>query len=231
MPIDMWSLGCILAELLTGYPLFPGEDESDQLACIIELLGMPPQRLLDQSKRARNFISSKGYPRYCTVTTLPDGSNVINGGRSRRGKPRGSPGSKEIMSALKGCDDPLFLDFMRRCLDWDPSTRMTPSQALRHAWLRRRLPKPPPNENRDTNSTTTTTTTVLASSTVGANTNLTTLSRRNSSGNNRNGAVPKLANGSSTGNSKTRQIIPDDVVVTSSQFNSRTKLPQIGSTF
>lgn len=35
--------GCILAELLTGYPLLPGEDEGDQLACMIELLGMPPQ--------------------------------------------------------------------------------------------------------------------------------------------------------------------------------------------
>ena len=72
--------GCILCELLTGYPLLPGEDEGknlfdilreqkylhcvlfagDQLSCIIELLGMPPQRLLDQSKRAKNFISSKG---------------------------------------------------------------------------------------------------------------------------------------------------------------------------
>lgn len=31
MPIDMWSLGCILAELLTGYPLLPGEDENDQV--------------------------------------------------------------------------------------------------------------------------------------------------------------------------------------------------------
>lgn len=31
MAIDMWSLGCILAELLTGYALLPGEDEADQL--------------------------------------------------------------------------------------------------------------------------------------------------------------------------------------------------------
>nr|XP_057923449.1 dual specificity tyrosine-phosphorylation-regulated kinase 2 [Doryrhamphus excisus] len=143
MPIDMWSLGCILAELLTGCPLLPGEDEGDQLACIMELLGMPSQKLLDGSKRAKNFVSSKGYPRYCTVTTLPDGTTALNGGRSRRGKLRGPPCSKDWSAALKGCDDPLFLDFLKQCLEWDPTLRMTPSQALRHPWLRRRLPKPP----------------------------------------------------------------------------------------
>uniref|UniRef100_A0A1A7Z2W2 dual-specificity kinase n=1 Tax=Iconisemion striatum TaxID=60296 RepID=A0A1A7Z2W2_9TELE len=142
MPIDMWSLGCILAELLTGYPLLPGEDEADQLACIIELLGMPSQKLLDTSKRAKNFVSSKGFPRYCTVTTLPDGTTVLNGGRSRRGKVRGPPGSKDWCVALKGCEDPAFTDFIKKCLDWDPSSRLTPSQALRHPWIFRRLPKP-----------------------------------------------------------------------------------------
>lgn len=143
MPIDMWSLGCILAELLTGFPLLPGEDEADQLACIIELLGMPPQRLIDMGKRSKNFISSKGYPRYCTASTLPDGTIVLSGGLSRRGKPRGPPGSKDLKRALKGCDDPMFLDFLQRCLEWDPEVRMTPAAALRHAWLRRRLPRPP----------------------------------------------------------------------------------------
>ncbi|XP_068611239.1 dual specificity tyrosine-phosphorylation-regulated kinase 2 [Brachionichthys hirsutus] len=143
MPIDVWSLGCILAELLTGYPLLPGEDEADQLACIMELLGMPSQKLLEASKRAKNFVSSKGYPRYCSVTALPEGGTVLNAGRSRRGKVRGPPGSKDWTVALKGCDDPLFLDFLKQCLEWDPAHRMTPSQALRHPWLRRRLPKPP----------------------------------------------------------------------------------------
>lgn len=143
MPIDMWSFGCILAELLTGYPLLPGEDEADQLSCTIELMGMPPPRLLDQSKRAKNFISSKGHPRYCQLTTTSDGRTVLNAGRSRRGKLRGPPGTKDWTTALKGCDDMLFTDFLKRCLEWDPSLRMTPSQALRHGWLRRRLPKPP----------------------------------------------------------------------------------------
>ncbi|CAB4021491.1 dual specificity tyrosine-phosphorylation-regulated kinase 2-like [Paramuricea clavata] len=147
MQIDMWSFGCILAELLTGYPIFPGEDEGDQLACVIELLGMPPAQFIEphSSKRAKNFFSSKGHPRYCTVTTLPDGETVLTGGRSRHGKTRGPPSSKSWVTALKGCDDPLFIDFLKKCLEWDPSQRMTPSQALRHSWLRRRLPRAPDN--------------------------------------------------------------------------------------
>lgn len=139
----MWSLGCILAELLTGYPLLPGEDEGDQLACAMELLGMPSQKLLDASKRSKNFVSSKGHPRYCSVSTLADGSSVLSGGRSRRGKVRGPPCSRDWSAALKGCEDQLFLDFLKQCLDWDPGLRMTPSQALRHPWLKKRLPKPP----------------------------------------------------------------------------------------
>lgn len=146
MPIDMWSLGCILAELLTGYALFPGEDENDQLACIIELLGMPPQKLLDQSKRTKNFFSAKGYPRYCSVETLDDGRVILGAGTSRQGKERGPPGSKSLRKALKGCDDPLFMNFLCGCLEWDPEYRMTPAAALKHSWFRRRLPKPPPQQ-------------------------------------------------------------------------------------
>lgn len=134
MPIDMWSLGCILAELLTGYALFPGEDENDQLACIIELLGMPPQKLLDQSKRTKNFFSAKGYPRYCSVETLDDGRVILGAGTSRQGKERGPPGSKSLRKALKGCDDPLFMNFLCGCLEWDPEYRMTPAAALKRQY-------------------------------------------------------------------------------------------------
>ncbi|XP_067928816.1 dual specificity tyrosine-phosphorylation-regulated kinase 2-like [Watersipora subatra] len=197
MPIDMWSLGCILAELLTGYPLYPGEDEGDQLATIIELLGMPSQKLLDSSKRARNFITSKGCPRYCTMATLPDGSTVLQGGRSRRGKLRGPPGSKDLVTALKGCDDPLFIDFMRRCMEWDPSTRMTPPQALRHAWLRRRLPKNQAEENGQT-------------------------AVRRGSGS--RPAVSKITGSPINAKNKIPPLNEDLA------FNTRTKLPQIGST-
>ncbi len=39
--VDMWSLGCILAELLLGKPLFPGKSTLDQLARLLELTGYP----------------------------------------------------------------------------------------------------------------------------------------------------------------------------------------------
>jgi len=151
MPIDIWSFGCILAELLTGYPLFPGEDESDQLATMMEVLGMPPAKMLQNCKRHRMFFSSKGHPRYCSLTQNSDGTTSYSGGRSRRGKYRGPPESKELSRALRGCDDLLFLDFLQRCLEWDPAQRMTPPQALRHGWLRRRLPRAPA-DNPTTNS-------------------------------------------------------------------------------
>lgn len=99
--------------------------------------------MLEQCKRSRNFFSSKGIPRYCVVTSNSDGQTMLSGSRNKRGKYRGPPNSKDLGSALKGCDDTLFLDFIRLCLDWDPLTRITPPQALRHPWLKRRLPRTP----------------------------------------------------------------------------------------
>lgn len=146
MPIDMWSLGCILAELVTGVPLLPGEDEKDQLSCIIELIGLPPTSLLQQAApcRLKEFINSKGYPRYCATELLPNGRIILLGGKSARGNVRGPPASRSWTQALGGCDDVNFIDFVRKCLEWDPKIRMTPAQAFRHPWLdRRKLPLPP----------------------------------------------------------------------------------------
>ena len=41
--VDMWSVGCILAELLDGCPIFPGSTDFDQIAKIGQILGKPPE--------------------------------------------------------------------------------------------------------------------------------------------------------------------------------------------
>ncbi|XP_076796715.1 dual specificity tyrosine-phosphorylation-regulated kinase 4 isoform X1 [Arvicanthis niloticus] len=130
MAIDMWSLGCIMAELYTGYPLFPGENEVEQLACIMEVLGLPPAHLVQTASRKQIFFDSKGLPK-----------NITN----NRGEKR-YPDSKDLTMVVKTYDS-SFLDFLRRCLVWEPSLRMTPDQALKHAWIhepRKFKPRPRP---------------------------------------------------------------------------------------
>ncbi|KAI9678066.1 MAG: hypothetical protein M1817_006010 [Caeruleum heppii] len=118
MPIDMWSLGCILAELFTGYPIFPGENEQEQLACIMEVFGPPEKHLIEKSTRKKLFFDSMGKPRL----------TVSSKGRRRR------PSSKTLQQALK-CDDDAFLDFLTKCLRWDPERRMKPDEALEHEFI------------------------------------------------------------------------------------------------
>lgn len=54
--IDMWSLGCILCELYTGYPLFPGENEQEQLWCMLETIGLPSTKFIAQCSRSSIFF-------------------------------------------------------------------------------------------------------------------------------------------------------------------------------
>ncbi|KAF6763114.1 CMGC/DYRK/YAK protein kinase [Ephemerocybe angulata] len=57
--IDMWSLGCIAVELFLGLPLFPGTSEYNQLTRIIEMLGMPPQSMLNLGKQTNQKLNHR----------------------------------------------------------------------------------------------------------------------------------------------------------------------------
>lgn len=64
MAIDMWSLGCIMAELYTGFPIFPGENEQEQLSCIMEVLGVPDKDFINRSSRKKLFFGENGMPNH-----------------------------------------------------------------------------------------------------------------------------------------------------------------------
>lgn len=120
--IDMWSVGCILAELYLGFPLFPGENEMEQLLCIMEVKGMPEAKIIEKSIKKKNFFDGV-QPRILT---------------NSRGKKR-IPGSRPLEGLMKNCDH-SFLDFVDskpylECLEWDSEKRIKPEEALSHAWL------------------------------------------------------------------------------------------------
>jgi dual specificity protein kinase YAK1 len=52
----MWSLGCIVVELFLGLPLFPGSSEYNQVSRITEMLGLPPNWMLEVGKQAGEFF-------------------------------------------------------------------------------------------------------------------------------------------------------------------------------
>ena len=126
--IDMWSFGCIMAELYIGYPIFPGESENDQMSRIIEMVGVPSSELLQVSGRKDKFF-----------TLSLDGHSLdpimLKNSRGKLRKPLGKP-----LGLVIGDEDPDFSDFVAKCLEWNPSKRLTPDSALKHVWVLKGLP-------------------------------------------------------------------------------------------
>ena len=81
--IDMWSLGCILAEMHTGEPIFSGSDQFDQMQKIVKLLGMVPDSMIEKSTEhvRSQFFEKKESPLtgveewYLRQTKLPQASD------------------------------------------------------------------------------------------------------------------------------------------------------------
>jgi dual specificity tyrosine-phosphorylation-regulated kinase 2/3/4 len=117
-PIDMWSLGCMVAEMSTGRPLFPGESERDQMMWIVAALGQPGEEVVKRGKKARACFGESGEWLEFTNT---------------KGKRR-EPGSLPLSRLLPNADPSLF-SFISDCLKWEPEARLTPSQALQHPFL------------------------------------------------------------------------------------------------
>ena len=116
--IDMWSLGCILFELYTGNPLFPGINEIEQIYLIIEKLGTPPTFIIENSPKRKLFFDNTLKP----FMIKDEEGNIFK------------PGGKKIKDLLKNAPE-NFIDFINKCLLWNPAERLTPVKALLHPFI------------------------------------------------------------------------------------------------
>lgn len=108
--IDMWSIGCIAYELLTGNPLFPAEDEYELVQMWQSILGPPPRELYGGGAEFENLTCCD------PVVDLRGGREVFD----------------EMMAALPQGAVPLI----DGCLRYDPKDRITASEALELDWVK-----------------------------------------------------------------------------------------------
>lgn len=117
--IDMWSVGCVLAELFICTPLFPGKDYRHQLLLIFEFLGTPvgDDFKCIKSSRARAYIETLDF------FDRVDIDRFFNNHANRKARYNGAS------------INPLGLDLMKKMLTFDPSKRITVEEALRHPYV------------------------------------------------------------------------------------------------
>ncbi|KAI5068297.1 hypothetical protein GOP47_0016642, partial [Adiantum capillus-veneris] len=105
--MDMWGVGCVFFEILSLFPLFPGNNELDQIQKIHKVLGTPPPQVLDKLRR-RSQHADFSFPQQ-------DGTGIA------RLIPHASPACIELLNKL---------------LAYNPEERWSARQALRHIYFK-----------------------------------------------------------------------------------------------
>ncbi|CDW76326.1 related to dual specificity protein kinase pom1 [Stylonychia lemnae] len=137
--VDMWSLGCIIAELFRGRPIFPAQDENELMELQVLLCGNPPQYMIDKGKKKAQFFN------------INEGYKIIRSHQSRLKQITKNSTSlyhfiflnrftenmknREMYEKLSR-DEQLMMDLIIRCLNMDPTKRITCEEAIRHEWFK-----------------------------------------------------------------------------------------------
>ncbi|KAI1822951.1 kinase-like domain-containing protein [Xylaria intraflava] len=150
--IDMWSLGCIVVELFLGLPLFPGSSEYNQVSRIVEMLGNPPNWMLEVGKQAGDFFekrqdefgrksyhlkSMEQYSRERGTKEQPSKkyfqANSLSDIIKSYPLPRKNMKPSEVEREMN--NRTAFIDFVRGLLTISPLERWSPQQAKLHPFI------------------------------------------------------------------------------------------------
>lgn len=119
--IDIWSLGCIVAELYTGNLLFDNSSVGALLASAVAILGQVPKNMLQCGTAVNKYFAGPEYMMY-EYSQESNGYTVY------------IPDKTSLSERLK-VKDKLFISFLKSCLQWDPAKRPTAEQCLKHPWF------------------------------------------------------------------------------------------------
>lgn len=118
--VDVWSIGCIMGELIAGQVLFPGANSIDQWEKIVDLLGTPDESFVCRlPANVANFIRKRPRNGLDFEAIFPDSMFVASGSPSSLSK-----------------RNELARDLLSRMLVIDPAQRITIEQALLHDYLK-----------------------------------------------------------------------------------------------
>ena len=106
--VDYWAVGCIMGELADGNPMFPGENETDQINCIIKILGNLPEDLVNM------FYKNPIY----------EGKELLQVSRT-----------KPLERLYAGKLGPTAIDFMKGLLQLDPKKRLNSETVFKHKYF------------------------------------------------------------------------------------------------
>lgn len=131
--IDMWSLGCVLAELYTGQILFAGRNNNDMLRLFLEARGSIPMRLLRRAAFRDQYYNADG--QFVSKEIDPFTSRPIVKEITVAQKPKVDVIKAKIMGATgaeeEKSDALLFVELLDGMLTLDAAKRLTPNEALK----------------------------------------------------------------------------------------------------
>ncbi|KAM9320835.1 homeodomain-interacting protein kinase 1 isoform 2-T2 [Gastrophryne carolinensis] len=146
--IDMWSLGCVIAELFLGWPLYPGASEYDQIRYISQTQGLPAEYLLSAGTKTSRFFNRDpdlGYPLWRLKT--PEEHEMETGIKSKEARKYifnclDDMAQVNMSTDLEGtdmlaekADRREYIDLLKKMLTIDADKRITPVKTLNHPFV------------------------------------------------------------------------------------------------